>query len=692
MAKLRDIDFDSINSAALANPSYIESRLPEARKVGDELVAGNIHGDPGKSFKINRETGKWADFAGNERGGDPVSFVAAQEGVGQAEAAMLIARDLRLSSSAPLRRKSKELPECPVDWSNPTFCYSYFTVDGEHAFDVLRWEKTGHRKTIRQSRGVDEQGKRITNNQGAVLVPYNLVGPSGKPTVVESGFVVIVEGENKADVLIERGICATCNPGGAGRWKTEYTPYFQGKTVVILPDNDTAGNNHASDVATALAPVAASVKVVALPGLPAKGDILDWFKSSGNDLERLQALMNDAPYWENSPDATSDPASEAEPRPLAVDWTSFGGVSYLNAFPAPYEYLLQNAFLKRELGVIAGPPGCGKGTFSLQMAAFIAAGLPVFGWWGVPEPTRVLYISAEDSQAVIHHRLYDALQNLPSDKQYDAATRIVAIPVRGRVNLCQGDSRTGFSLTETLADLKKIISEFKPGLVILDTLSRFLNIGENDNAGMTAGCGIVEEIIEKYGCNVIMLHHVGKGVGDCVESETELIAALSQNAIRGASSIAGAVRFAIVLAPLGKKLAGSFFGDEAKNKPAGSYVCARAAKKNNGAPEPFLHLARGKGGMLERIERIDAEKAIGEAAGKLADEVKRREDAGEPPLSFSKGASEFLNCGIPKGKAVTEWAMMLGLIEAVDKAKGHGKVLKFCEFQEGQNFGNDNEI
>jgi putative DNA primase/helicase len=50
------------------------------------------------SFKINIRTGRWADFATGDKGGDPISLVAYLEGVSQAEAARRLARMLGLDT------------------------------------------------------------------------------------------------------------------------------------------------------------------------------------------------------------------------------------------------------------------------------------------------------------------------------------------------------------------------------------------------------------------------------------------------------------------------------------------------------------------------------------------------------------------------------------------------------------------
>jgi len=93
----RRIDFDGINRAALPVLSSLCARwLPDGRRVGHEWVARNPRRNdrrPG-SFRVNLLTGKWADFATGDRGGDVVSLAALISGIGQAEAARSLAQCL----------------------------------------------------------------------------------------------------------------------------------------------------------------------------------------------------------------------------------------------------------------------------------------------------------------------------------------------------------------------------------------------------------------------------------------------------------------------------------------------------------------------------------------------------------------------------------------------------------------------
>jgi hypothetical protein len=68
--------------------------LPSGRREGREYVALNPKRVDRRlgSFKVNLRTGKWADFAGDVRGGDVVSLVAYLFDLSQREAARRLAR------------------------------------------------------------------------------------------------------------------------------------------------------------------------------------------------------------------------------------------------------------------------------------------------------------------------------------------------------------------------------------------------------------------------------------------------------------------------------------------------------------------------------------------------------------------------------------------------------------------------
>lgn len=97
------IDFAAINRTALpVLPSLLERWAPGGRREGREYVTRNpkrLDRRPG-SFRINLQTGRWADFATGDAGGDVVSLAAYLHDLSQAEAARRIAEMLDIPERA----------------------------------------------------------------------------------------------------------------------------------------------------------------------------------------------------------------------------------------------------------------------------------------------------------------------------------------------------------------------------------------------------------------------------------------------------------------------------------------------------------------------------------------------------------------------------------------------------------------
>jgi hypothetical protein len=99
------------------------------------------------------------------------------------------------------------------------------------------------------------------NLRGVRRVPYRL------PRVIEavrSGETIYVpEGEKDVHAIEAAGGVATCNPGGAGKWRKEYADFFRGaRRVVIIADKDKPGRDHAKEEADSLRGVVGEVVVV----------------------------------------------------------------------------------------------------------------------------------------------------------------------------------------------------------------------------------------------------------------------------------------------------------------------------------------------------------------------------------------------------------------------------------------------
>lgn len=164
----------------------------------------------------------------------------------------------------------------------------YRDAKGDPLFRVLRkTSPDSGAKTFRQERWKADEGWH-SGMDGVERVLYRL--PQLMDPETTDDLVLIVEGERDADLLISLGLLATTNPGGAGKWLSQYSETLKGRNVVILPDNDPPGDAHAKLVSAALTNIAASVKILKLPELPEKGDVSDWF-GRGGTKDQLLALV-----------------------------------------------------------------------------------------------------------------------------------------------------------------------------------------------------------------------------------------------------------------------------------------------------------------------------------------------------------------------------------------------------------------
>jgi len=181
--------------------------------------------------------------------------------------------------------------------------YDYVDAAGTVVYQVVRYIP----KDFRQRRP-DGNGGWIWNLEGVERVLYNL--PKVLDAIAAGKTIFLVEGEKDVHSLAKLGLTGTTNAGGAAKWSKKYTEILrQAKWVVILPDNDEAGREHARrvvlDLPTAL--------VVELPGLPVKGDVTDWVNAGGT-AEALKELAFQAMHARATAPATPLPPPKQEHR------------------------------------------------------------------------------------------------------------------------------------------------------------------------------------------------------------------------------------------------------------------------------------------------------------------------------------------------------------------------------------------
>jgi len=188
--------------------------------------------------------------------------------------------------------------------------YDYTDSQGNLVYQVVRYTPKGFKQ-----RQPDGKSGWIWNLDGVEIVPYRL--PNILSAQSRGEVVYVAEGEKDVHALEKLGLSATTNPGGAGKWRAGFAKYFRDAHLVILPDNDQPGREHAEEVATLLHGVAASIKIVELPGIAHKEDVSDWL-AKGHSLEELKSLVELAPIWKPADKKPTLQPSEAHctDRPL----------------------------------------------------------------------------------------------------------------------------------------------------------------------------------------------------------------------------------------------------------------------------------------------------------------------------------------------------------------------------------------
>ena len=109
--------------------------------------------------------------------------------------------------------------------------------------------------------------------------------------------VYITEGEKCVDSCHGKGMENVATVGSANDWKykgKKFAVFFKGTDIVILQDNDKAGENLTRDIISSLNGVAASIKVVVPDKSRDKADIADFF-SNGGTLQQLEEMIEETP-------------------------------------------------------------------------------------------------------------------------------------------------------------------------------------------------------------------------------------------------------------------------------------------------------------------------------------------------------------------------------------------------------------
>jgi RecA-family ATPase len=407
----------------------------------------------------------------------------------------------------------------------------------------------------------------------------------------------VAEGEKCVETLRGLGLIATTTGGATSTLTPDAVSYFEGRKVVLWPDDDAEGAKHMATHQAALAAVTKSIKLIdrssfrkyAKPGKGGGGDVADLVEDlrsdgliAGQIRDRVLGLV---------------PGSRL--RSLAVNVTN----EWLtNSLPPP-EYLSTDrrtgmgAVDKTGTWLLAAPGGAGKGHLTLDLALAVATGGAWYDLATSGRPGRVLMIGAEDGATELRRRLKRI-----AERRYPGANierRIVILPLRGQFFAFVAQDRiTGsFGPGEGLRDVIAYVEEEREAsggapfdLVGVDPISRIAGVClDKDSAAATAFIDALDRLSAAAGGLVLAVAHTNK------TSRAADKGAAESTDVRGSSGLSDGARGVIQLVPE---------VDKATKTPTGRVILSMT-KGNHVARWADIILRRGDGGVLEPLDEVD---------------------------------------------------------------------------------------
>jgi 5S rRNA maturation endonuclease (ribonuclease M5) len=279
--------------------------------------------------------------------------------------------------------------------------YEYRHADGRPNFEVCRLEP----KSFRQ-RHTDETGKVVWTAKGLPPTLYR-----AEVIATTTGTIYIVEGERDVHSMELIGLAATCNAGGAGKWKPEHSEFLRGRDVVVICDNDQPGLDHGQLVCKSLKGIAASVKIIY--HLPTGKDATEFIEERRKTGAKEKAIRDEilamaakvAPFTAET---------ETKEKSTTGRYTFMSGET-ITATELPECRWFVDKILPEGFALLVGRSKAGKSYLALQVLAGIASGEPVLGGLATTR-AGVAYLSLEDSIRQVKGRYLDKLRiPIPGD-------------------------------------------------------------------------------------------------------------------------------------------------------------------------------------------------------------------------------------------------------------------------------------
>lgn len=380
--------------------------------------------------------------------------------------------------------------------------YDYVDESGKLIYQSVRYRP----KSFNQRRP-DGNGGFIYDLKGITPIPYRL--PLVMDAVRDGQTVFIAEGEKDCDKLIENGFVATCNSGGAGKWRDTHAQWLKGSSrISIIADKDEPGRKHAIAVAQSVLPICDDVHAFELPNLNGSviKDAYDWF-SHGGTPEKLRSLESQLPPF--NPDNPFPIESVLENNWKPSDLMAFDPSNDPNAVIGLRDGQTSRFLCKGYGAWLIASSGIGKSSLAIQQAILWVLGRPFFGTFPVRK-LRILFVQSENDEGDMAEPVQGVLESIEI-----SPAEIQEVDDRLKIIRCRGLTGTAFCTW-----LEKKVSDHNADIVYVDPLLRFagVDVTRTDQATHLVNDSI-DPILARTGVILIGIHHTGKPKQDKNQSK-----------------------------------------------------------------------------------------------------------------------------------------------------------------------------
>ena len=413
--------------------------------------------------------------------------------------------------------------------------YDYKRADGTYAYTICKGvDPDGTKRFKTERKNLTPLRDRFTledmvdaypglGNEPPVLyrLPELIAALQSRPTKR----LLILEGEKDVETAIELDYVATCNPFGALKWRDEFAPYLADCDVVIIPDKDERGSEHAAQVVASIKRHALRHRILRLP----EGkDLTEWKEAKQATAMHIRTI---ASALHNLIEVT--PSTERL-KGLGV-WDAGDDT----VTPPPRGWLLGNTFCRKFMSSLIGDGGVGKTALRYAQALSLAIGRKLTDEH-VFERCRVLIISLEDDADELRRRISAAVLHHRIDRAELKGWLFLSAPGAAAGKLLTTGKSGKFVRGEMEERLIAEIVENKIDLVMIDPFVKSHSVEENANAGIDMVAQILTDLAAKHNIAVDAPHHVSKGVPEPGNADRG----------RGASAMKDAARLVYTLPPM----------------------------------------------------------------------------------------------------------------------------------------------